>query len=143
MTTTLPRPDIISDQVRAAVDEVYLTDPGHALIAIDHATADPSEQVLEWELDTATRTVWEAGYMVGFAAAGTELQAEIHALRAQLEQAQHDADRYYAEMCRRPAVREPDRVSFAELSRRRGEHDRAARADQHAAALATQVRTAA
>jgi hypothetical protein len=143
MTTALPRRDIVTDEVRAAVDEVYLTDPGHALIAINRATADPSDGVREWELDAADRTVWEAGYMVGFAAAGTELQAEIRALRAQVEQAQHDADRYYAELCRRPAVPERDRVSFAELSRRRGECDRAARAEQHERVLAAVLRTAA
>lgn len=143
MTTTLPRPDVISSPVRSTVDELFLTDPVEAFRAIDAATADPSESVREWELDKAGRTVWEAGYMVGFAAAGTELHAEIQALRAQLEQAQADADRYYAEMCRRPAVREPDRVSLVELSRRRGEHETAARAERQAAALATAMRMAA
>lgn len=140
MTVILHRPNVIDDSVRASVDELFLTDPGHALIAIDHAMADPSEQVREWELDAADRRTWEAGYMVGFAAAGTELHAELAALRAQLEQAQRDADRYYAAMCRRPSVPEPQRPSFAELSRRRGEHDRAARAEQRADALVAAIR---
>lgn len=143
MTTTLPRPDVISGPVRSTVDELFLTDPVAAFRAIDAATADPSESVREWELDATGRTVWEAGYMIGFAAAGTELHTGIQTLRAQLERAQHDADRYYAEMCRRPAVREPDRASFAELSRRRGEHETAARAERQAAALAAAMRVAA
>lgn len=47
------------------------------------------------------------------------------------EQADHDADRYYAEMCRRPAPAEHTATekSYAELCRIRGEHDRAARQD--------------
>jgi hypothetical protein len=138
-TATRVRPDVIDAATRAAVDELFLTDPGHALIAIDRASKDPSEGVREWELDASERTVWEAGYMVGFAAAGTELQAEIVALRAKLAQAQHDADRYYAEMCRRPAIPEPDRPSFAELSRRRGEHSAAARGDARTAAMTLTV----
>jgi len=77
--------------------------------------------------------------MVGFAAAAPELMAEI---RRQLEQANRDADRYYAEMCRRPAPPEPSasRPSFAELSRRRGEYDRAARADAQSVALTRRMR---
>jgi len=134
MTMTLERPttirpDNIQPETRAAVDELLLNDPGHALLALDRATTDPSEGVREWELDAEGRRIWEAGYMVGFAAAAPTLMAEVLELRAQLEQANHDADRYYAEMCRRPAPTEPTaaRESFAEISRTRGEENRAAR----------------
>lgn len=133
MTMTLERPttrpDVIQPATRAAVDDLFLNDPGHALIAIDRATADPSEHVREWELDDQQRQVYEAGYMVGFQMAAPALMAEVLELRAQLEQANHDADRYYAEMCRRPAPAEPtaSRETFAEISRARGEDDRAAR----------------
>ena len=52
-------------------------------------------------------------------AAAPELMAEVLEFRARLEQAEHDADRYYVEMCRRPAPAEPtaSRETFAELSR--------------------------
>jgi hypothetical protein len=137
MTMTLEREttayrDAIQPETRAAVDELFATDPGHALIAIDRATHDPSEDVREWELDAEGRHVWEAGYMVGFQMAAPELMAEVLALRAQLEQVEHDADRYYAEMCRRPAPAEPERPTFAELSRARGDDERA---DRHEAAI--------
>ncbi|WP_182066392.1 hypothetical protein [Curtobacterium sp. ME12] len=50
-------------------------------------------------------------------------------MRARLEQAEHDADRYYAEMCRRTALAEPTvpGPTFSEISRARGEDDRAVR----------------
>lgn len=131
MTMTLERPttrpDVVQPATRAAVDDLFLNDPGHALIAIDRATADPTQNVREWELSDQQRQVYEAGYMIGFQMAAPELMAEVASLRAQLEQANHDADRYYAEMCRRPAPAEPDRPTFAEISRARGEDDRAAR----------------
>lgn len=135
MTMTLERPttrpDVVQPATRAAVDDLFLNDPGHALIAIDQACADPTENVREWELDDQQRQVYEAGYMVGFQMAAPELMAEILELRARLEQANHDADRYYAEMCSRPAPAEHTATekSYAELSRIRGEHDRAARQD--------------
>jgi hypothetical protein len=135
MTMTLERPttrpDVVQPETRAVVDDLFLNDPGHALIAIDRACADPTENVREWELDAEQRQVYEAGYMVGFQMAAPELMAEILELRARLEQAAHDADRYYAEMCRRPAPAEHTATekSYAELSRIRGEHDRAARQD--------------
>ncbi len=138
MTMTLERPttrpDVVQPATRAAVDHLFLNDPGHALIAIDRATADPTENVREWELNDQQRQVYEAGYMVGFQMAAPELMAEVLELRAQLEQANHDADRYYAEMCRRPAPAEHTATeqSYAELSRIRGEHDRA---DRHEAAM--------
>ncbi len=50
-------------------------------------------------------------------------------------QANADVDRYYAEMCRRPAkpFTDPNSPTYAELERRRGNHERA---DQIAAANA-------
>jgi hypothetical protein len=123
------RPDVIQPETRAAVDELYAGDTVAAFRAIDAATADPTEHVREWELTDEQRQVWEAGYLVGFAAAAPELMAEVLELRARLEQTEHDADRYYAEMCRRPAPAEPTASgpTFAEISRICGEHDRAAR----------------
>lgn len=132
MTMTLERPitvrpDVIQPETRAAVDELYAGDTVAAFRAIEAATADPTEHVSEWELTDEQRQVWEAGYMVGFQMAAPALMAEVLELRARLEQAEHDADRYYAEMCRRPVPAEPDRPTFAEISRARGEDDRAAR----------------
>jgi hypothetical protein len=124
---TTTRPDVIQPDTRAAVDELYAGDTVAAFRAIDRATTDPTENVREWELTDEQRQVWEAGYMVGFQMSAPELMAEVLALRAQLQQASDDADRYYAEMCRRPAPAEPDRPTFAEISRARGEDDRAAR----------------
>ncbi|MDT0234897.1 hypothetical protein [Curtobacterium sp. BRB10] len=131
---TTVRPDVVQQSTRDAVDELYAGDTVAAFRAIDAATADPTENVREWELDDQQRQVYEAGYMVGFQMAAPELMAEVASLRAQLEQANHDADRYYAEMCRRPAPAEHTATeqSYAELSRIRGEHDRAAR---HEAAM--------
>lgn len=126
---TTVRPDVIQPETRASVDEVYAGDTVAAFRAIDAATADPTEQIREWELTDEQRQVWEAGYMVGFQMAAPELMAEVASLRARLEQAEHDADRYYAEMCRRPAPADPTASgpTFAEISRTRGEDDRAAR----------------
>lgn len=126
---TTVRPDLIQPETRAAVDELYAGDTVTAFRAIDAATADPTENVREWELDDQQRQVYEAGFMVGFQMAAPELLAEILELRARLEQAEHDADRYYAEMCRRPAPAEHTATekSYAELSRIRGEHERAER----------------
>ncbi|WIE85082.1 hypothetical protein DEJ29_018160 (plasmid) [Curtobacterium sp. MCPF17_021] len=108
--TTL-RPDAIQQSTRDAVDELYAGDTVAAFRAIDAATADPTESVREWELTDEQRQVWEAGYMVGFQMAAPALMAEVASLRARLEQAEHDADRYYAEMCRRPAPADPPRPS--------------------------------
>ncbi|MBT1608610.1 hypothetical protein [Curtobacterium flaccumfaciens] len=124
---TTVRPDTVQQSTRDAVDELYAGDTVAAFRAIDAATADPTEHVHEWELTDEQRQVWEAGYMIGFQMAAPALIAEVLELRARLEQAEHDADRYYAEMCRRPAPAEPDRPAFAEISRARGEDDRAAR----------------
>jgi ATP/maltotriose-dependent transcriptional regulator MalT len=135
MTMTLERPttrpDVVQQSTRAAVDELYAGDTVAAFRAIETATADPTENVREWELTHQQRQVYEAGYMVGFQMAAPELLAEILELRGRLEQAGHDADRYYAEMCRRPAPAEHTATekSYAELSRIRGDHDRAARQD--------------
>lgn len=126
---TAVRPDVIQPETRAAIDELYAGDTVTAFRAIDAAAVDPSENVREWELTAQQRQVYEAGFMVGFQMAAPELLAEVLELRARLEQAEHDADRYYAEMCRRPAPAEPSASakSSAELSRLRGEHDRADR----------------
>jgi hypothetical protein len=128
---TTTRPDVVQPATRDAVDELYAGDTVAAFRAIDAATADPTEHVREWELTAQQRQVYEAGYMVGFQMAAPELMAKVLELRARLEQAEHDADRYYAEMSRRPAPAEPSasRQTFAELSRIRGEHDRADRQD--------------
>ncbi|WIE74069.1 hypothetical protein [Curtobacterium sp. MCJR17_020] len=126
---TTVRPDVIQPETRAAVDELYAGDTVTAFRAIDQATADPSENVREWELSDEQQQVYEAGFMVGFQMATPALMAEVLELRSRLQQAEHDADRYYAEMCRRPAPAEPSGSgpTFAEISRTRGEHDRAAR----------------
>ncbi len=126
---TSTRPDAIQPATRAAVDELYAGDTVTAFRAIDAAIVDPSENVREWELTAEQRQVYEASFIVGYQMAAPALTAEILELRARLEQAEHDADRYYAEMCRRPAPAEPSgsRQSYAELSRVRGEHDRADR----------------
>lgn len=126
---TSVRPDVVQQSTRDAVDELYAGDTVAAFRAIDAATADPTENVREWELTDEQRRVYEAGYMVGFQMATPALMAEVLELRARLEQAEHDADRYYAEMSRRPAPAEPSASgpTFAEISRIRGEHDRAAR----------------
>lgn len=139
MTMTLERPTTVrpdtarmnpvQQSTRDAVDELYAGDTVAAFRAIDAATADPTEHVHEWELTDEQRQVWEAGYMVGFQMAAPQLMAEVLELRARLEQAEHDADRYYAEMCRRPAPAESTASgsTFAEISRARGEDDRATR----------------
>ena len=142
MTMTLERPTTVrpdtarinpvQQSTRDAVDEFYAGDTVAAFRAIDAATADPTENVREWELTAEQRKVWEAGYMVGFQMAAPELLTEVLELRARLEQSERDADRYYAEMCRRPAPAEPERPTFAELSRARGEDERA---DRHEAAI--------
>ncbi len=126
---TAVRPDVIQPETRAAVDELYAGDTVAAFRAIDQAAADPTENVREWELTDEQRQVWEAGYMVGFQMAAPALLAEVLELRSRLEQAEQDADRYYAELCRRPAPAEPSASgpTFAEISRTRGDHDRAAR----------------
>lgn len=131
---TTVRPDVVQQSTRDAVDELYAGDTVAAFRAIDAATADLTENVREWELTDEQRQVYEAGYMVGFQMATPALMAEVLKLRARLEQAEHDADRYYAEMSRRPAPAEPSASSptFAEISRTRGEEDRAAR---HEAAI--------
>ncbi|MCE0459413.1 hypothetical protein [Curtobacterium flaccumfaciens] len=126
---TTVRPDVVQQSTRGAVDELYAGDTVAAFRAIDAATTDPTEDVREWELTASQRRVYEAGYMVGFQMAAPELMAEVLELRARLEQAEHDAHRYYAEMCRRPAPAEytATEKSYAELSRIRGEHERAER----------------
>jgi len=131
---TAVRPDVIQPETRAAVDELYAGDTVAAFRAIDQAAADPTENVREWELSDEQRQVWEAGYMVGFQMAVPALMAEVLELRSRLEQAEHDADRFYAEMSRRPAPAEPSASgpTFAEISRTRGDHDRA---DRHQAAV--------
>ena len=128
------RPAPITDAVTAHVDRIML-DPSTAFPALEHALDDPTERVRTWELDAAEREAYEAGFLTGYNAAAPHLHAELAALRQQLARAEADADRFYAELCRRPAPKEPDRVPYAELCRRRGEHDRAARAEEWAASM--------
>ena len=45
--------------------------------------------------------------------------------RAEIYHANAEADRYYAEMCRRPAPRQPNYVSHADLERIRGNDEHA------------------
>jgi hypothetical protein len=141
---TTVRPDVVQQSTRDAVDELYAGGTVAAFRAIDAATADPTENVREWELTAEQRKVWEAGYMVGFQMAAPELMTEVLELRARLEQSERDADRYYAEMCRRPAPAEPtaSRESFAETSRARGEDDRAARHEEQIDRMFPQCATA-
>ena len=47
--------------------------------------------------------------------------------RAEVGHANAEADRYYAAMCRRPAPRQPNYVSHADLERIRGNHEHADR----------------
>lgn len=141
MTMTLEhpatvRPDLIQPETRAAVDELYAGDTVTAFRAIDAATADPTENVREWELDNQQRQVYEAGYMVGFQMAAPELLAEVASLRARLEQAEHDADRYYAEMCRRPPAR--DHATIEEFLAAR-KHRGAEAAAKRAAAIRAEI----
>lgn len=123
------RPDIIQPETRAAVDDLYAGDTVTAFRTIDQACADPTESVREWELTDQQRQIYDAGFIVGYQLAAPTLHAEILELRVRLERAEHDADRYYAQMCRRPACPEPSasRSSYVKLSRIRGEHDRADR----------------
>lgn len=101
---------------------------GPSVVDVDElAVDDPSSRVRMWELTGRERDVFEAGFMLGYTTDTPALQDEVTRLRHMLAQAEHDADRYYAEMCRRPAPRQPDPVSHAELCRRRGEHERGKR----------------
>ena len=45
--------------------------------------------------------------------------------QAEIDHANSEADRYYAEVCRRPAPRQPNYVSHADLERIRGHHEHA------------------
>lgn len=76
---------------------------------------DPTKDVQIYELDERERRIFEAGFLYGYAEAAATRQAEIDALN-------HEADRYYAQMCRRPAPAQREHVSYAELCRRRGEY---------------------
>jgi hypothetical protein len=101
---------------------------GASVVDVDELVSDdPSARVRMWELTGRERDVFEAGFMLGHAAAGPALADEVGRLRQLLAQAEHDADRYYAEMCRRPAPRQTDSVPYGDLCRRRGEDDRGAR----------------
>ncbi|CAM5538401.1 hypothetical protein [Leifsonia shinshuensis] len=84
---------------------------------------DPAEDVRLWELDDQGWRIFEAGFLHGYALGGAARQPEVDAL-------EHEADRYYAEMCRRPAPPIQEHVSYAELCRRRGEPERATRNEE-------------
>ena len=49
--------------------------------------------------------------------------------QVELDHANAEADRYYAEMCRRPAPRQPNYVSHADLERIRGNDEHADQVD--------------
>lgn len=126
---TTARPDLIQPETRAAVDELYAGDTVTAFRAIDAATADPTEDVRSWELDDEQRHVYEAGFMMGYQLAAPTLVAEVMELRARLEQAERDADRYYAEMCRRPPSRDHATIEeFLAAQKHRGAEAAAKRA---------------
>lgn len=78
------------------------------------------EQVHLSELYGRELLLFELGFQHGYALGQESRQAEVDALN-------HTADRYYAEMCRRPAPTEPETPPYADLCRIRGEHARAAR----------------
>ena len=84
------------------------------------AVPDSATDVRIDELTEQERWIFEAGFMHGHSLAAAARQAEINALN-------WEANRLYAEMCRRPAPRRPEGVTYAELCRRRGENDRAER----------------
>jgi hypothetical protein len=79
---------------------------------------DTYEDVTLHGLTERERRIYEAGFMIGY----TARQGEVDRL-------EHEADRYYAEMCRRPAPPIREHISYAELCRRRGEPEHAARAE--------------
>jgi hypothetical protein len=81
---------------------------------------DTYEDVDLHEFSSREWRVYDVGFLTGYALGQASRQA-------QLDQANRDADRYYAEMCRRPAPREKEQVSYAELCRRRGDYERAER----------------
>ena len=83
----------------------------------------PTENPRLWELSDRERRIFDAGFHHGYALGASSRQPEIDALN-------HEADRYYAEMCRRPAPRTPEHISYTELCRRRGEHERAERNEE-------------
>lgn len=133
MTMTLERPttrpDVIQPETRTAVDKLYAGDTVTAFRAIDAATADPSEDVRTWDLNDEQRHVYEAGFMMGYQLAAPTLVAEVMELRARLEQAERDADRYYAEMCRRPPSRDHATIEeFLAAQKHRGAEAAAKRA---------------
>jgi len=75
-------------------------------------------QVELWELPQAVAALYHLGSLEG----QTGL---IDQLKVQLNQAQADADRYYAIACRgtfAPPLK-PQGLTFAELCRERGQHD--------------------
>jgi hypothetical protein len=86
----------------------------------EQAVPDTATDVRVDELTDQERLIFEAGFMHGYSLAAAGRQAEIDALN-------WEADRLYAEVCRRPAPRQPEGVTYAELCRRRGENDRAER----------------
>ena len=124
----------ITGAVTAEVDRIML-DPSTAFPALEHALDDPTTRVRTWKLTDGERDVYEAGFLTGYNAAAPHLHAELTALRQQLARIDAEADRLYAELCRRPAPKEPDRVPYAELCRRRNQPDTAARAEGWAAAM--------
>jgi hypothetical protein len=79
---------------------------------------DTYEDVELREFSSQEWRVYDVGFLTGYALGQASAQA-------QLAQVNRDADRYYAEMCRRPAPREKEHISYAELCRRRGDYEQA------------------
>lgn len=73
-------------------------------------------EVRQWNWNSAERDAYEFGYLLGHADGATRARDEIRKLN-------HEADRLYAEMCRRPAPQfvDPNRKSYKELQAIRAE----------------------
>jgi hypothetical protein len=84
-----------------------------------------------YEMNTREHDCYELGYLIGHADGAIAMRKDLERLNNELARANHDADRYYTEMCRRPAkpFTDPSRPSYADLERIRGNHANADRID--------------
>lgn len=97
--------------------KIRLSDSAEAYIAglaVDLALAE----IELHQLPAALLEFWSFAYENGRGSRQTEL-----------DRANADADRYYAEMCRRPAPRYAETPSYADLERIRGNHEHADEVD--------------
>jgi hypothetical protein len=94
--------------------------------------ADGYPEVWLPDLTERERLVFEAGFMMGHTVAESSRQREVDALN-------WEADRLYAEVCRRVPAPIPETVSYAELCRRRGDLERAQRAELRAAKIRSEI----